>query len=556
MSNVLKLSGALKVGNLASAPSNPQEGFIYFDTTSQVFRLYQGGQFRDIDATELEAHLNGTGIKHGADEVSYDRADIDKKNINAASDDVESALSNLDDAVGALDATPTNYTPTDASIVADHLAAIDATLGAVNVTPEFADDEFRIQDNVDPTKEIAFEASSIATATTRTITMPDANVNLGDIATNAQAISDAQADIDDLVTLSGVAANSTDLGTFTGSTIPDNSDTKEALQALETEVELKLDASEKGAANGVAELDSNGKVPLSQLPNSIMEYKGTWNASTNTPTLADGGSNPNTAIGDVYRVTVAGTQNLGSGNINFDVGDYAILNDAKVWEKAQTSEIVGGVSSVNGEVADVVLDSSDIDHTQANTSHWTVADGSSIAAHLDEAGERLTDTEASLTNKLENVVEDTTPELGGNLDANGFAIEDDSAELLLAGQNSVRRAKQASKSNFVEEEYLHSISLSASQTNTVISALTFAFATYEALEITYKIKESTTNNVRVGTIRVVTNGTSVVLNDMFTDSAETNFSFSAAINGSNVEIRYSSATNGGTMRADIKRFLN
>lgn len=45
---------------------------------------------------------------------------------------------------------------------------------------------------------------------------------------------DVQADVDDLIVLSGVAAGANDLGTFTGTTIPDNSDNKEAFQALET----------------------------------------------------------------------------------------------------------------------------------------------------------------------------------------------------------------------------------------------------------------------------------------------------------------------------------
>lgn len=44
---------------------------------------------------------------------------------------------------------------------------------------------------------------------------------------------------DDLVTLSGVAENATNLGTFSGSTIADSETIKGALQDLETEVELK-----------------------------------------------------------------------------------------------------------------------------------------------------------------------------------------------------------------------------------------------------------------------------------------------------------------------------
>lgn len=43
--------------------------------------------------------------------------------------------------------------------------------------------------------------------------------------------------VDNLVGLSGVAVNSTNLGTFTGTTIPDSSTVKSALQSLETAVE-------------------------------------------------------------------------------------------------------------------------------------------------------------------------------------------------------------------------------------------------------------------------------------------------------------------------------
>ena len=47
----------------------------------------------------------------------------------------------------------------------------------------------------------------------------------------------AMLSVDDLVTLSGVADGAVNLGTFTGTTIPDNQNTKQALQALETKIE-------------------------------------------------------------------------------------------------------------------------------------------------------------------------------------------------------------------------------------------------------------------------------------------------------------------------------
>jgi len=137
--------------------------------------------------------------------------------------------------------------------------------------------------------------------------------------------------------ISASSVTSTELGYLSGVT-----------SAIQTQLGNKQSTSEKGQANGYASLDGSGKVPVSQLPNSIMEYQGTWDASTNTPTLADGAG----SVGDVYRVSVAGTQDLGSGNITFAVGDYAILNASLVWEKADTTD---AVSSVNGSTGAVTV---------------------------------------------------------------------------------------------------------------------------------------------------------------------------------------------------------
>ena len=104
----------------------------------------------------------------------------------------------------------------------------------------------------------------------------------------------------------------------------------------------------RGTANGFATLDENGKVPYSQLPESAMEYKGQWNAETNTPTLADGTG----AKGDFYIVSVSGTQNLGSGNIQFFVNDR-IIYDGSVWSRLSAGDVktVNSVLPTNGNVA-------------------------------------------------------------------------------------------------------------------------------------------------------------------------------------------------------------
>jgi len=119
------------------------------------------------------------------------------------------------------------------------------------------------------------------------------------------------------------------------------------------QIDSKIPLTQKGANNGVAPLDAGGKISSIYLPNSVMEFQGTWDAATNTPTLADGIGN----IGDVYWVTVAGTQDLGSGPQTFAVGDFVIYNASDIWEKSINSN---AVVSVNGQQGIVSLDTDDI----------------------------------------------------------------------------------------------------------------------------------------------------------------------------------------------------
>jgi len=115
---------------------------------------------------------------------------------------------------------------------------------------------------------------------------------------------------------------------------------------------LKEDLVNKNQNNGYAGLDAGGKINVNQLPNTVMLFKGQWDASTNTPALADGSG----SAGFVYRANVAGTANFGSGPISFQVGDWAVYNGT-VWEFAANSNLV---TSVNGQQGVVSLDTDDI----------------------------------------------------------------------------------------------------------------------------------------------------------------------------------------------------
>jgi hypothetical protein len=93
-----------------------------------------------------------------------------------------------------------------------------------------------------------------------------------------------------------------------------------------------------------------------------MSYRGTWNASTNTPTLT---SSVGTK-GYAYRVSVAGTTNL-DGIASWAVGDFAVYNGT-TWDKWDTTDLV---SSVNGATGVVVLGTDEIAEGVTNLYHTT-----------------------------------------------------------------------------------------------------------------------------------------------------------------------------------------
>jgi hypothetical protein len=89
-----------------------------------------------------------------------------------------------------------------------------------------------------------------------------------------------------------------------------------------------------------------------------LTYKGTWNASANSPTLTSGvGTN-----GDYYVVSTPGSTNL-DGITDWQIGDWAIFNGT-AWQKIDQSNTV---TSVNGETGAVVLGVANIAGAVPNT---------------------------------------------------------------------------------------------------------------------------------------------------------------------------------------------
>lgn len=93
-----------------------------------------------------------------------------------------------------------------------------------------------------------------------------------------------------------------------------------------------------GGTNGLATLDSSGRIPSSQLTEDAVEYKGAWNADTNIPNL----NTVSKDKGDMYLVSAKGTQDIGEGSIQYNVGDEVVYNGLW-WQRIPT----GNIDSVN-----------------------------------------------------------------------------------------------------------------------------------------------------------------------------------------------------------------
>lgn len=157
----------------------------------------------------------------------------------------------------------------------------------------------------------------------------------------------------------------------------------------------KIDAAIINVANGIVQLNASGKVPVTLLPNAIMEYKGLFTPGT---TVLKDYADAETAaehIGDVWRASAAGEHDFGDGTprlVTFGIGDYAICNELGVWERADTSD---AVVSVNGKTGAVTLVTDDVAEGVGATNLWFTDARAKAAAVADEIVDGVTDVAPS-----------------------------------------------------------------------------------------------------------------------------------------------------------------
>lgn len=112
----------------------------------------------------------------------------------------------------------------------------------------------------------------------------------------------------------------------------------------------ELPVGNSGLGETLVDLDINNKIPVDYLPNSLVEYKGLWNPNTNDPFLVDGTGDP----GDTYRVSHdksnAVTGLTDPSMVDFITGQY-ILYSGAFWQKSVSTGIPLSYLDTDGTLA-------------------------------------------------------------------------------------------------------------------------------------------------------------------------------------------------------------
>lgn len=267
-----------RVQNLATAPSNPVVGQIYFDTTDKTGYIYDGTKWRDIAAIQQSVtYTAGKGIK------------IENNTISNAYGYQSEDLLIYNYTIPATIASETDLQTSLESVFSNIFANIGTSKGLV----------FVLSPVNDTTKNVFYDklgVYSLYSTSSTTLVLRKCfgyDITLTETTDNSthEIISTQSPDI--TVTLTNESTS--------GVIVTFNNYVPESLRVLATNIDYAtpytplydgspstkkyvddkaqelgvyvdsnfLDITQKGSANGVASLDSTGKVPSSQLPSYV-----------------------------------------------------------------------------------------------------------------------------------------------------------------------------------------------------------------------------------------------------------------------------------------------
>ena len=378
------------IQNLASDPSSGKAGQIYYNTTDNGYRYYNGTAWVNISADAIKSIVAGNGLTStGTDTVTISLGTpsasgsgsntYGSNSVTAESHTHQIKLPDATDSAKGVvqlaadnDTTSTNKAVTPKQLeTARKNAEVSITAGN-GLTGGGTGNSLSIEMGTPST--IKQNSTNSTTATSHTHKLEFNTVNSPAASGNEISFIDTVSQGAD----GGISA--------TKKTVRSASTTQTGVVQLATqnEVNTGTDTTKvitpatlgKGKASGVASLDSNSKIITSQLPDYLLGqvmYGGNASTVATTTTISPSDSlktkknitATSISIVDSATSTTANTygwQNMegvyficqASGTfagVSFETGDWIISTGAK-WEKIDNTD---AVKSVNGQIGDVNL---------------------------------------------------------------------------------------------------------------------------------------------------------------------------------------------------------
>lgn len=376
-----------RVQNLATAPSNPVVGQIYFNTTDKTGYIYDGTTWRDIAqivdlSTKQDTLVSGTNIKtiNGSSVLGSGDLTIDTGGNYTAGNGISISGSGE---ISVINPLPMSLILYNYSISGKTKTQIESDDIFKELCYKIASSYYdcilylynngHSEDIDNSVKNIigAYHKTSHTTGSDGTITAIFTQMN------NSASFSSTGnqvgiggcnlSTIQIVIPLDAESQQTSDVTINVGSDINYSVPTSNELTNY-------LPKSEKGSANGVASLDSNGKVPSNQLPSYVDDviegyyYNGqfyTDSAHTKLITPETGKIYVDLNTNKTYRwsgttyveisqasihkfigeFTVSSTQTTGSATINHSLGSSDII--VNVYDKTTNSMVIMDITVSN-----------------------------------------------------------------------------------------------------------------------------------------------------------------------------------------------------------------
>lgn len=364
------------IQNLASAPVSPKAGQIYYDTTDNTYRGWNGTSWVDL-SNQGQIYTFSTGLTETSGTVTLNEATSSALGgvIVGSNISVSNGTISVADASTSGKGVIEIATDTEASTGTDTTRAINAKQLATKVTANTA--------ITGATKcKITYDSKGLVTAGADLQASDIPNLTLSKItdvtatASEVNVLDGITASTAELNILDGVTASTTELNYVDGvtSSIQTQLNAKVASNAAitgGTKCKITYDSkglvtggadlsasdipdisatyvpqSVVGAANGVASLDGDGKVPSSQLPSYVDDVIEAYIVSGSTALSAgwlsktSGGSALTPETGVIYVVMTAGEYQ--NKTYRWSGSTYVEISSAP----AQATESTAGIAAI------------------------------------------------------------------------------------------------------------------------------------------------------------------------------------------------------------------